>query len=220
MHSLVQPAPKLDVRRPVVPQPLKAVLLLSGGFDSPVAGRMLQRQGVELEALHGSFEPVTDDASVRKAADLARQLGLRRLHVAKIGEALGRIPHDKEAHRYYFLLQKRLLYRLADRLADDVGADAIATGENLAQVSSQTLSNLVTLEAAARRPVLRPLLGLDKNDILRLAKQWGTYETSVGPELCDILGPRHPATASRPDLVAKAEERVALQLPPIAQVDL
>jgi tRNA uracil 4-sulfurtransferase len=189
---------------------MKAVLLLSGGFDSPVAGRMLLRQGVELEALHGSFEPVTDDASVRKAMDLARQMGLKRLHVAKIGEALGRIPHDRDAHRYYFLLQKRLLYRLADALADQVGADAIATGENLAQVSSQTLSNLVTLEGAARRPILRPVLGLDKNDIIRLAKEWGTYETSVGPELCDILGPKHPATSSDGAKVAAAEERVEL----------
>ncbi|MEK6986120.1 MAG: hypothetical protein AABX89_07045 [Candidatus Thermoplasmatota archaeon] len=189
---------------------MKAVLLLSGGFDSPVAARMLLRQGVELEALHGSFEPVTDDASVRKSIALARVLGLRRLWVAKIGEHLGRVPHDREAHRYYFLLQKRLLYRLADKLADQVGADLLATGENLAQVSSQTLSNLVTLEAAARRPIVRPLLGLDKQDILRLAKEWGTHDISVGPELCDLLGPRYPATTSRPDAVAVAEERIGL----------
>jgi thiamine biosynthesis protein ThiI len=201
---------------------MKAVLLLSGGFDSPVAGRMLKEQGVALEALHGSFEPVTDDASVRKAETLARQLGLRRLWVAKIGEPLGRIPHDREAHRYYFLLQKRLLYRLADALADQVGADVLATGENLGQVSSQTLPNLVTLEQAARRPVLRPLLGLDKVDILRLAREWGTYDTSVGPELCDILGPTKPATTSRPEAVATAEHRVGLDegLPAISCVSL
>lgn len=189
---------------------VKTVLLLSGGFDSPVAGRMLQRQGVEVEALHGSFEPVTDDASVRKAKELARQLGLQRLWVAKIGTALGKIPHDREAHRYYFLLQKRLLYRLADALADEVGAQTISTGENLGQVSSQTLPNLVTLEAAARRPILRPLLGLDKVDILRLARDWGTYDTSVGPELCDLLGPDKPATAARAGPVAEAEARIGL----------
>lgn len=201
---------------------MKAVLLLSGGFDSPVAGRMLLRQGVELEALHCSFEPVTDDASVRKAEVLARQLGLSRLWVARIGETLGRIPHDRDAHRYYFLLQKRLFYRLADHLADKVGADAIATGENLAQVSSQTLSNLVTLEAAAQRPVLRPVLGLDKTDIIRLAKEWGSHDTSVGPELCDLLGPRHPATSSDPGAVAVAEGRLALGegLPEIVEVPL
>lgn len=201
---------------------MKAVLLLSGGFDSPVAGRMLQRQGVELEALHGSFEPVTDDASVRKSRDLARILGLKRMWVAKIGESLGRIPHDRDAHRYYFLLQKRLLYRLADTLADRVGAQVLATGENLGQVSSQTLPNLVTLEQAARRPILRPLLGLDKVDILRMAREWGTYDTSVGPELCDILGPDKPSTASRAEAVADAEKRIGLAegLPEITCVDV
>ncbi len=201
---------------------VKAVLLLSGGFDSPVAARMLQEQGVEVEALHGSFEPVTDDASVRKAADLARILGLKRMWVAKIGESLGRIPHDREAHRYYFLLQKRLLYRLADALGDQIGADAIATGENLGQVSSQTLPNLVTLEQAARRPILRPLLGLDKVDILRLAREWGTYDTSVGPELCDLLGPDKPSTNSQAGPVAIAEKRVGLDkdLPALACIDV
>lgn len=191
--------------------PVRAVLLLSGGFDSPVAGRMLQMQGVEVEALHGSLEPVTDDASVRKARDLARILGLRRLWVARIGEHLGRIPHDAEAHRYYFLLQKRLLYRLADALADQVGADALATGENLGQVSSQTLRNLAVLDPAARRPVLRPLLGLDKMEIIGLARDFGTHDVSVGPELCDLLGPKAPATQARRQHVEAAEARVRLE---------
>lgn len=173
---------------------------------------MLLRQGVQLEALHCSFEPVTDDASVRKAEVLARQMGLSRLWVAKIGEVLGRIPHDREAHRFYFLLQKRLFYRLADAVADQVGADVIATGENLGQVSSQTLTNLVSLEGAARRPIIRPVLGLDKQDIIRLAKEWDSYETSIGPELCDLLGPTYPATTSKPEVVRLAEERVGLQL--------
>lgn len=201
---------------------MKAVLLLSGGFDSPVAGRMLQRQGVELEALHCSFEPVTDDASVRKAQLLAAQLGLRHLHVARIGEVLGRIPHDRDAHRFYFVLQKRLFYRLADAVADATGADFIATGENLGQVSSQTLSNLATLDGAARRPLLRPLLGLDKVDIIRLAKEWGSHNVSVGPELCDLLGPDHPATTSRRDVVELAEVRTGLAgpLPAIERLDV
>ena len=190
---------------------MRAVLLLSGGFDSPVAGRMLQRQGVELEALHVSFEPVTDDASVRKAQALAAHLGLRRLWVARAGAALGRIPTDREAHRYYFLLQKRMFYRLADRLADEVGAEAIATGENLGQVSSQTLANLAVLEQAARRPVLRPLLGLDKVEIIRLAERWGSHDISVGPELCDLLGPATPATAAKLDSVVAAEARLGME---------
>ncbi len=183
---------------------------------------MLLDQGVELEALHGSFEPITDNASVVKAQQLARILGLKRLWVAKIGESLARIPHDKEAHRYYFLMQKRLLYRLADTLGDQVGADALATGENLGQVSSQTLANLVTLEQAARRPILRPLLGLDKNEIIDLAKQWGTHDTSLGPELCDLLGPKHPATMASVAPVAAGEQRVGLDkdLPALECIDV
>lgn len=201
---------------------VQAVLLLSGGIDSPVAGRMLRDQGVGLEALHCSFEPLTDDASVRKAQTLARGLGLQRLHVARIGATLAQIPRDRAAHRHYFVLQKRLFYRLADRLADAVGADAIATGENLGQVSSQTLRNLATIEGAARRPVLRPLLGLDKTDIIRLAKAWGSFETSVGPELCDLLGPARPSTESGVPPVVEAEARLGLAdgLPPVETLPL
>ncbi len=196
---------------------MQAILLLSGGIDSPVAGEMLRRQGVHLEALHCSFEPFTDDASVQKAMDLARLLGLKRLYVARIGDVLAKVAEDRDAHRFYFILQKRLFYRLADKLATDLGADVIVTGENLGQVSSQTLSNLATIESAAARPIVRPLLGLDKNDIVETARRYGTYETSVGPELCDVLGPDKPATQSRATVVAKHEKEVGLDvdLPPI-----
>jgi thiamine biosynthesis protein ThiI len=213
---------KPEGRDPVGGAMARAVLLLSGGFDSPVAARMLLDQGVELEAIHASLEPITDAQSVEKAKTLARHLGLRRLWVAKIGETLGRIPADREAHRYYFLLQKRLLYRLADALADELGADWIATGENLAQVSSQTLRNLATLEGAARRPVIRPVLGLDKVEIIDRAKAWGTHDISVGPELCDLLGPDHPSTGAQPEPVEAAERRLGLaeNLPTIEQIAL
>lgn len=192
---------------------MKAVLLLSGGIDSPVAGRMLLDQGVELEAVHASFEPITDDQSVHKAKELAGLLGLEHLWVAKTGDALGRIPADRDAHRHYFILQKRLFYRLADQVADTVDASAIVTGENLGQVSSQTLQNLVSIEAVTNRPVLRPLLGLDKVEIIQYAKEHGTYETSIGPELCDLLGPDKPATTSKADKVADLEARVGLADP-------
>lgn len=193
--------------------PVRVVLLLSGGIDSPVAGMMLKRQGVELEALHCSFEPITGPESVEKAKELAGLLGLKRLHVARLGEALGTIPTDRDAHRFYFVLQKRMFYRVASDLAEQVGATAIATGENLGQVSSQTLSNLTTLESASRLPLLRPLLGLDKVDIIRLANEWGTYETSLGPELCDLLGPSKPATRSSLETVVGHETKLGLEAP-------
>lgn len=171
---------------------------------------MLAKQGVELVALHASFEPLTGPESVEKAKELAELLGLKQIYVARIGEELAKIPQDRAAHKYYFVLQKRLLYRLADRLADDVDADTIATGENLGQVSSQTLRNLATLDEAARRPVLRPLLGLDKQDIVDYARRTGTYETSIGPELCDLLGPTKPATVSDVANVTEHEQRVGM----------
>jgi thiamine biosynthesis protein ThiI len=196
---------------------VKALLLLSGGIDSPVAGLMVKAQGLEVEALHCSFEPITDDTSVVKARELADIMGIKKLHVAKLGELLGTIPNDRDAHRFYFVLQKRMFYRLADRLADELGCDVIITGENLGQVSSQTLSNLSTLEPAARHPIIRPLLGLDKMEIVEYAKTMGTYETSLGPELCDLLGPDKPATRSDLHKVEAFEEKLDLiaKLPPI-----
>ncbi len=198
---------------------MKAILLLSGGIDSPVAAKMVQKQGVELVPLHCSFEPITDDASVVKAQELAGLLGLGPLRVAKLGEALGQIPTDRDAHRFYFVLQKRMFYRLAERLAAEVGATAIVTGENLGQVSSQTLSNLATLEQATSIPVIRPLLGLDKMEIVELAKEYGTYETSLGPELCDLLGPDKPATLTKVDVIVETEARLGIELPDIATTD-
>lgn len=189
---------------------MKALLLLSGGIDSPVAGKMMHRQGVVLEALHCSFEPITGPESVEKAKELARLLGLKRLWVAQLGEILGRIPAHRDAHRFYFVMQKRMFYRIAAKLGETLGSDWIVTGENMGQVSSQTLRNLTTLEAAATLPIARPLLGLDKVEIIDLAKDWGTYETSIGPELCDLLGPAKPATQSDADVVLALEKELGI----------
>lgn len=185
------------------------LLLLSGGFDSPVAGHVVQAGGRSLEAIHFTMEPFTDDASVHKARRLAHQLGLARLHVVPLGEDLAEFTRRCD-HRYYFVLLKRLMLRVADALADRLGAVFLLTGENLGQVSSQTLSNLGVIDAVARRPVLRPLLGLDKENIITIAKRIGTFETSKGPELCDVLGPRHPVTFSTAQAVAAEERKVDL----------
>jgi thiamine biosynthesis protein ThiI len=195
---------------------VKGILLLSGGIDSPVAGKMLEQQGAEFEALHCSFEPITGPESVDKAKQLAKLLGLKQIYVARLGEILGRIPTNRDAHRFYFILQKRMFYRLATQLAAQCGASFIATGENLGQVSSQTLRNLTTLDGATTLPIVRPLLGLDKVDIIKLATEWGTFETSIGPELCDLLGPVRPATQSREEVVEEFERQLNLfELPEI-----
>ncbi len=171
------------------------LLLLSGGFDSPVAGSLVLASGRTLDAVHYTMEPFTDDASVHKARDLARRLGLGRLIVIPLGEDLAEFTR-KCGHRYYFILLKRLMVRVAERVAATVGASFLVTGENLGQVSSQTLSNLTVIDQISTLPIVRPVIGLDKQEIVDYAKRISTYETSRGPELCDLLGPKHPATHS------------------------
>lgn len=190
--------------------PPRAVLLLSGGFDSPVAGYLMAHQGYDVVAAHFSLEPITDDGSTVKSRKLAEILGFPTLYVVRVGEAFAEVA-DACHRRFYFVLTKRLMVRLADALADRERADVLLTGENLGQVSSQTLMNLRAIDAAARRPVLRPLIGLDKQEIMDRAKTIGTYETSVGPEICDLLGPPRPATAARLEQIL--EEETKLDIP-------
>ncbi len=185
----------------------KAILLLSGGFDSPVAGALMARQGYDIVAAHFSLEPITDDGSSVKSRKLVEILGFPTLFVIRVGEAFAEVAHACH-RRFYFVLTKRLMVRLADAIADREKAGVLLTGENLGQVSSQTLTNLRAIDAAARRPVLRPLIGLDKQEIMDRAKAIGTYDVSVGPEICDLLGPPRPATAARIEQILEEETKL------------
>lgn len=185
----------------------KGVLLLSGGFDSPVAGHLMSRQGLPLVAAHFSLEPITDEAAATKARTLCGILGLDRLYVVRVGEAFAEVAHLAN-RRFYFVLTKRLMVRLADAIADRESADVLVTGENLGQVSSQTLASLRTIDAIARRPILRPLIGFDKQEIVDRAKAIGTYEVSKGPEICDLLGPPRPSTHARLDQILAEEAKL------------
>ncbi len=188
----------------------KAVLLLSGGFDSPVAGHLMSAQGFELVAAHYSLEPITDAGSSVKSRKLVEILGLPTLYVVRVGEAFAEVAHACH-RRFYFVLTKRLMVRLGDAVADRERADVLVTGENLGQVSSQTLTNLRAIDAAARRPVLRPLIGMDKQEIMDRAKAIGTYDVSVGPEICDLLGPPRPATAARLEQILAEETKLDIE---------
>ncbi|MGI0149424.1 MAG: tRNA sulfurtransferase [Thermoplasmata archaeon] len=187
----------------------KGVLLLSGGFDSPVAGHLMARQGLDLVAAHFSLEPITDDAAAVKARILCRILRIGSLYVVRVGEAFAEVAHAAN-RRFYFLLTKRLMVRLAEAIADREGADVLVTGESLGQVSSQTLASLRAIDAVARRPILRPLIGFDKQEIVDLAKTIETYEVSRGPEICDLLGPPRPSTHARLDQVLEEEAKLDL----------
>ena len=185
----------------------KGVLLLSGGFDSPVAGSLMARQGFDLVAAHFSLEPITDEGSTVKARRLVRILGLPSLCTVRVGEAFAEVARAC-GRRFYFVLTKRLMVRLADRIADRESADVLVTGENLGQVSSQTLANLRVIDAVARHPVLRPLIGFDKQEIMDRARGIGTYEISKGPEICDLLGPPKPATQARLEQILAEEAKL------------
>jgi len=187
----------------------KALLLLSGGIDSPVAGHMASRQGLDVLAVHFSLEPITDDAAAVKCRKLAERLGLPRLLVVTVGPAFAEVA-EKCDKKLYFVLSKRLMVRIAEAIARREGCDYLLTGESLGQVSSQTLQNLRAIDQAASMVVLRPLIGFDKEETIRIARAIGTYEISEGPEICDLLGPTHPATRAALDRVLAEEARLDL----------
>ncbi|MBI4451062.1 7-cyano-7-deazaguanine synthase [Candidatus Woesearchaeota archaeon] len=189
---------------------MKVLALLSGGIDSPVAIHLLQKQGCEVGAVHFHSYPLTDRASIEKAKLLSAALGVNRLFIIPLADAQS-ILSQQCRHELYFVLQKRMMLRIAEQLALKHSCDALCTGENLGQVSSQTLHNLVAITQAVKVPVLRPVLCNDKEEIISIAKQIGTFELSKGPEICDLLGPRHPATRAHTEKVLQEEARVDIK---------
>ncbi|MBT4823761.1 hypothetical protein HN695_02700 [Candidatus Woesearchaeota archaeon] len=173
----------------------KALLLLSGGIDSPVAGYMMQKQGYELIALHFSLEPFTDNTPEVKSINTAKHLGIKKLITITNGEQQA-ILTKKCDHRYYYILQRRLFLRTAEIIAEKEGCKFLITGDNIGQVGSQTLRNMEVISKVTKLPILRPILTNDKNETVALAREIGTYEMSTGPEMCSVLGPKHPATKS------------------------
>ena len=185
---------------------MKGLLLLSGGFDSVVAGFLLKDK-MDLIAIHFSHQPFTDEKAEQKAAALGKMLGVEKFLIAKAGNAFSELAKNCN-QKLYFVLSKRMMYRVAEQIAKKEGCDALITGENLGQVSSQVLDNLKNLDNAVQMQVLRPLVCYDKTEIINLARKFETYETSCGPEVCDILGPKHPATTSEITRIKEQEEKV------------
>jgi thiamine biosynthesis protein ThiI len=192
-----------------------ALVLLSGGFDSPVAAYRAMRRGLRCDFLHCTGAPFTDATSTYKAYALARQLSRfqpgSRLYVAPVGRAQ-RTLATCGAGEAQIVAQRRLYVRVADALARRVGAQALVTGDSLGQVSSQTLANLAVVEEAASLPVLRPLLGFDKVEILEQARQIGTAEISVlrDQDCCQLFLPRRVATHTTVGRLADVEARAGM----------
>ena len=187
----------------------RGLLLISGGIDSPVAGHLLKEQGLNLGAIHFSLEPFTDDAAEQKCRRAAAMLGIPEILVVPAGPLFAEIT-KRCSHKLYFVLSKRLMLRIAEAYAKEHGYDALVTGENLGQVSSQTLPNLVAITKASHLPVLRPLIAYDKVEIVDLAEEIGTFHISKGPEICDVLGPKYPATAATVEEVDAEEAKLPL----------
>lgn len=189
---------------------MKALLLLSGGYDSAVAGYIIQKKGLEIIAVHFSYEPLTDNSPELKSRKISEMLKFKKFISINISKECETIA-DKCRRDLYFVLAKRLMLRKAAETAKKEGCEFLITGEALGQVGSQTLSNLRTITEVSKIPVLRPLLAYDKEAIIRLARQIGTYEVSSGPEVCDILGPKHPATRSKIEDARKEELKLKSQ---------
>ena len=197
--------------------------LLSGGLDSPVAAYRMMKRGCQVNFVHFHSYPFLDRASQRKAQALASLLTRHqyqsKLCMVPFGEVQQRVVSAVPA-AYRVVLYRRYMLRIADALARQIGAHALVTGDSLGQVASQTLSNLGVIEAASSIPVLRPLIGMDKAEIMTQAQAIGTYGTSILPDqdCCTLFVPRRPATrTSLPDIEA-AEQ--ALDTPALLQLAL
>jgi len=191
----------------------RVALLLSGGIDSPVAGHLLQKRGLELAAVYFHAFPYTGDGAREKVRELAgllarRQNGLRLFVVpfAKLQELL----RDGAQPSYLVLLYRRAMIRIAEALARRERIKALATGESLGQVASQTLANLTTVEDAATLPILRPLIAYDKAETIELGRRIGSYEISIRPhdDCCTLFVPRHPETKGLPAKARRLEEQL------------
>lgn len=189
----------------------KAMLLLSGGIDSPVAGYMIAKRGVVLEAVHFHSFPHTSERAKQKVIDLARELsaycGPIRLHIVsftKLQEAIYNNCPDKTIT----VVMRRYMMRIAQQIAKQNGASALITGESIGQVASQTMESLCCTDAVTDIPVFRPLIGMDKLEIMNRAEEIGTYKTSILPyeDCCTVFTPRHPVTHPTLELMEEAEK--------------
>jgi len=197
------------------------VALVSGGIDSPVAVARMLMQGWKIFPVHASQEPVTGPVAEQKTVKLlkyllelegplgnaARENLSRELYVVPVAEKLALFT-EKWNHTEYFIHMKRLFSSIATIRGQEINATHLLTGENLGQVSSQTLGNLGGIEIASNLLPLRPLLAFDKVDIMNMARMLGTLEISEGSEVCDALGPNKPTTVANKEWLEKSEDRV------------
>ena len=191
----------------------KGLLLLSGGIDSPVAGYMIAKRGVQLEAVHFESFPYTSERAREKVFELAQEVsqyaGSFNVHVVSLTRIQEELVKTCEED-YFTLLLRRYMMAIADRLAHRLGCGGLITGESLGQVASQTMQAIGVTDPVATLPVFRPCIGLDKEEIVQIARKIGTFETSIQPyeDCCTVFTPKHPRT--RPELAKVLEQEQKL----------
>ena len=192
----------------------KAMLLLSGGIDSPVAGWMIAKRGVTLDATYFHAPPYTSERAKQKVIDLARQVaryaGPIRLHIVNFTDIqlyiYEQCPHDELT-----IIMRRYMMRIAEHFARENACMGLITGESIGQVASQTMQSLLCTNAVCQLPVYRPLIGFDKQDIVSISEKIDTYETSILPyeDCCTIFVARHPVTKPRLEIIERSELKLA-----------
>ena len=191
----------------------KAMLLLSGGIDSPVAGYMISRRGVFIDAVYFHAPPYTSDRAKQKVVDLAkiisRYTGPVRLNVVNFTDIQLAI-YEKCPHDELTIIMRRYMMKIAEHFAKETECDALVTGESIGQVASQTMQSLLCTNSVCTLPVYRPLIAFDKNDLVAISEKIGAFETSILPyeDCCTIFVAKHPVTKPRLSVIEKSEENL------------
>ncbi len=191
----------------------KAMLLLSGGIDSPVAGYMISKRGVELEAVYFNAPPYTSERAKQKVIDLAKIVagyaGHIRLHIVNFTDIQLAI-YEKCPHAELTIIMRRYMMKIAQHLAGENQCQALITGESIGQVASQTMHSLACTNEVCMMPVFRPCIGMDKQEIVDISEQIGTYETSIQPyeDCCTIFVAKHPVTKPVLDVIKRSETKL------------
>ena len=193
---------------------MKFVALVSSGIDSPVATYLLSKKAEEINLVHADNRPFTDDREIENFIILAKHLkknlsSYLKAYIVPHGSTLNAYKQNCNS-RFTCVICKRMMVRYAEKIAEKEHADAIIMGDSLGQVASQTLQNIRVVEQAVKIPILRPLIGLDKEDVVKIAKEIGTYDFSILPSGGCSAVPIKPATRARLDQILKEEKRIAV----------
>ena len=203
----------------------KAMLLLSGGIDSPVAGYMIAKRGVKIDAVYFHAPPYTSERAKQKVVDLAKIVaqytGPIYLHVINFTDAQLHI-YETCPHEELTIIMKRYMMRLAEKLALDTECLGLITGESIGQVASQTLASMAVINEVCELPVYRPLIGFDKQEIVEKSEEIGTYETSIQPyeDCCTIFVAKHPVTKPNPKYIRRHEEKLGEKMEELVKIAL